>query len=295
MGLGVLATGVNVALMIVKIATGLLGNSYALVADGIESASDIVSSLITWAGYHVSLKPADKDHPYGHGKIESLAGIFSGASLIAAAALIAYNSVKEIITPHYAPSWFTLPVLILVIVTKELLSRKVLTASNEVGSQALKGDAWHHRSDAITSAATAIGITIAFFGGAGYEMADDWAALIACVIILINGSMIIKGAVHDVLDGTVDQETVASVSRVAAAVDSVVDVEKVRIRKSGIGLFTDLHVRVSPQMTVFEGHSVSHSVKDRIMAHDKRIIDVIVHLEPAREKSDVPCACPNQP
>ncbi|MEI6647664.1 MAG: cation diffusion facilitator family transporter [bacterium] len=281
-GLGILTIIVNVTLMFVKIITGVVGNSYALIADGIESASDILSSLITWAGFHLSLKPADKEHPYGHGKFESLAGVFSGFSLITAAGLIAYNSVKEIMTPHLAPSWFTLPVLILVVVVKETLSRKVLGASDAVGSHALKGDAWHHRSDAITSAAVAIGITIALFGGKGYEMADDWGALLACIIILINGCLIIKASMHDVLDGSVDQTSIDSVNETTINIYPVVDAEKIRIRKSGIGWFVDMHVRVPAEMTIWEGHALSHKIKAEIMASNKHIYDVMIHLEPSK-------------
>jgi len=281
--LGILTVIVNVTLMIVKIITGVVGNSYALIADGIESAADILSSLITWAGFHLSLKPADKEHPYGHGKIESLAGVFSGFSLIAAAGLIAYNSVKEILTPHLAPSWFTLPVLILIVIIKETLSRKVLGASDTVGSHALKGDGWHHRSDAITSAAAAIGIAIALFGGTGYEMADDWGALLACIIILINGGLIIRGSMHDVLDGSVDEDDIAAVEHLTVKIHPVVDVEKTRIRKSGIGWFVDMHVRVPSAMTIWDGHALSHKIKAEIMASNPRIYDVMIHLEPSRK------------
>lgn len=280
-GLGALAIGVNVSLMIVKIVVGLVGNSYALVADGIESASDIFSSLITWSGFHMSLKPPDHDHPFGHGKIESLAGIFSGMSLFVAAAFIAVSSIREIVTPHHAPEWFTLPVLILVVIIKEVLSRKVLSAGNAVGSVAIKGDAWHHRSDAITSAAAAIGIAIALVGGKGYEMADDCAALLACVIIVINGAIIVRTALHDILDGQVDNQIAESVLRLALEVPGVENIEKVRIRKSGICLFAEMHLRVNACMTVFKGHTISHAVKDAIMAHDNRFRDVLIHLEPA--------------
>jgi hypothetical protein len=173
LGLGILAICINVSLMIIKIGVGVVGNSYALVADGIESASDIFSSVITWAGFRLSLKPADEDHPYGHGKIDALTGMFSGGCLFLAAAFIAYQSIIEIRTPHHSPAWFTLPVLIAVIVVKELLSRRVFAVANTLDSNALKGDAWHHRSDAVTSGAAAIGITIALIGGKGWEMADD--------------------------------------------------------------------------------------------------------------------------
>lgn len=192
LGLGILAICINLVLMLVKIGVGLLGNSYALVADGIESASDIFSSLITWAGFQFSLKPADENHPYGHGRMETLAGMFAGFALLGAAGVIGCNALAEIRTPHHAPAWFTLPVLLGVVAVKEFLSRRVFAAGDSLDSNALKGDAWHHRSDAITSGACAIGIGVALVGGDGYESADDWAALAACLIIVINGFLILK-------------------------------------------------------------------------------------------------------
>jgi len=284
--LGILTVIVNISLMLVKIITGVVGHSYALIADGIESASDIFTSLITWVGFHFSLKPADKEHPYGHGKFESLAGVFSGFSLIAAAIIIAVYSIKEIMTPHLVPAWFTLPVLILVVIIKETLSRKVMGANTQLESHALKGDAWHHRSDALTSAAAAVGIAIALFGGKGYEMADDWGALFACSIILINGFLIIKGSMHDVLDGTVEQASIDAVHKLASEIPSVENVEIVKIRKSGIGWYVDMHVWVSPLMTIVDGHALSHKIKAAIMASNSRVYDVMIHLEPTKAKKD---------
>lgn len=280
-GLGILSLCVNFGLMIVKITTGVIGNCYALIADGIESAGDIFSSLITWGGVQLSLIPPDENHPYGHGKFESLAGMFSGTSLIIAATLIAWNSIKEIITPHYAPAWFTLPVLILVVIIKEVLSRKVMAAGEAMDSQAIKGDAWHHRSDAITSGAAAIGISIAMIGGKGYEMADDWGALIACIIIYMNGFIIFKGSLHEVVDGNVKSEVNASIINIAKGIQGVVEIEKCRLRKSGFGIFAELHVQVASDMTVKEGHRIGHVVKDTIMEKDDKIRDVVIHLEPA--------------
>jgi cation diffusion facilitator family transporter len=282
--LGILTVIVNITLMLVKIITGVVGHSYALIADGIESGSDIITSLVTWVGFHFSLKPADKEHPYGHGKFESLAGVFSGFSLIAAAGVIAYHSVKEIMTPHLSPSWFTLPVLIIIVIVKEALSRKVLGANDSVSSNALKGDAWHHRSDAITSAAAAVGIAIALFGGPGYEMADDWGALLACIIILINGILIIKASMHDVLDGAVEQASIDAVHKLTSEIPSVENVEVVKIRKSGIGWFVDMHVWVQPQMTIVDGHALSHKIKAAIMESNKLVYDVMIHLEPTKQK-----------
>lgn len=281
LALGILSVCVNIVLMLVKIGTGIVGNSYALVADGIESASDIFSSLITWAGFQFSLRPPDEKHPYGHGKLEALAGGFAGVALLAAAVVIAANAIAEIQTPHHAPEWFTLPVLLIVVAVKEWLSRRILAAGEEIGSNALRGDAWHHRSDAISSGAAAIGIAVALLGGPGYESADDWAALVACGIIVVNGARILRTALHDMMDGKVPEEWHEAVRNAALATPGVVDTEKCRIRKSGTDQFVELHVRVDPKITVFEGHEIGHRVKERVLAENPRVRDVLVHIEPA--------------
>lgn len=281
MALGILAVCINVVLMLVKIAVGLMGNSYALVADGIESAGDIFSSLITWAGVQYSLKPPDKNHPYGHGRMESLAGLFSGFALLAAAVVIGWNSVREIRTPHHAPEWYTLVVLLGVVVVKALLSRKVLAAGDSLDSNALKGDAWHHRADAITSGAAAVGIAVALIGGEGYESADDWAALAACVVIVANAGMILRGSLHEVMDGTVAGDLQTAITSLAESTDGVYNTEKCRVRKSGVALFVDIHVRVDPVISVHEGHEISHRVKARMLEEYPRIQDVIIHIEPS--------------
>jgi cation diffusion facilitator family transporter len=281
LGLGILAICINASLMIIKIGVGVVGNSYALIADGIESASDIFSSVVTWAGFRWSLKPADEDHPYGHGKIDALTGMFSGGALFAAAAFIAYQSILEIRTPNHSPAWFTLPVLIGVIVVKELLSRRVFAAADTFDSNALKGDAWHHRSDAITSAAAAIGITIALIGGKGWEMADDWGALAACSVIVTNAFRIVKGSVYDATDPAASPLLRDPICAAAANQPGVQRIEKCLVRKSGTNLFVELHVEVDPSVTIREGHRIGHQVKAALIATNPRIQDVIVHLEPA--------------
>ncbi len=224
--LGFLAIGINLSLMIVKIGVGTIGNSYALIADGIESASDIFTSIITWAGFRWSLRPADEIHPYGYGKIDSLTGVFSGLCLLGAAGVIAWQAILEIRTPHHAPAWFTLPVLLVVVAVKELLSRRVFAVGHSLDSNALKGDAWHHRSDAITSAAAAVGITIALIGGKGYEMADDWGALIACTVIVANGLRILRTSFSDTLDRTASPEVRRTMIETGVAVPGVTRIEK---------------------------------------------------------------------
>lgn len=281
--LGILAIGVNLSLMIIKIGVGVAGNSYALVADGIESAADIFSSIVTWTGFRWSLKPADEQHPYGYGKIDALTGMFSGACLLGAAGFIAYQSVLEIRTPHHLPEWFTLPVLLGVIAVKEFLSRRVFAVGSHLDSNALKGDAWHHRSDAITSAAAAIGISIALIGGKGYEMADDWGALAACCVIVANAARILRSSFSDALDHAASPQVCQSITETAATVPGVQRIEKCIVRKSGIGLFVELHVEVEASVTIREGHRTGHRVKETLISSNSRIRDVVVHLEPACE------------
>ena len=286
--LGFLSLGVNAGLMVVKITAGVLGNCYALIADGVESAGDIITSIVTWLGFHMSLRPADAEHPYGHGKIESVAGAFSGFSLFAAATLIAYQSIREIMTVHEAPAWYTLPILILVVIVKATVSRVVMKAGKSVDSVAVKGDAWHHRSDAITSGTAAVGITLALIGGKRFAVADDWAALLACVIIYYNGFSILRDAFHEILDGQAGSDIHNLVIGIAGSVPGVVDVEKCRIRKSGTDYFVEIHIRVPAEMPVGEGHALGHLVKDAIIAKRRAIRDVVVHLEPAAPR---PAAC----
>lgn len=288
--LGIFAIAINVALMIIKIGVGLVGHSYALIADGIESAGDIFSSVVTWAGFQLSLKPADEDHPYGHGKIDALTGMFSGACLFAAAILIAYESIIQIRTPHPLPAWFTLPVLLAVIVVKELLSRRIFAAASDLDSSALKGDAWHHRSDAVTSAAAATGITIALIGGKGWESADDWGALAACTVILTNAVLIIRTSLHDAIDRAPSPELRAAISATATAQPGVMAIETCLVRKSGTSLFVELHVEVQGKTTIEDGHVIAHAVKAALMSENPRIKDVLVHLEPHVAAEDAAAA-----
>ncbi len=275
-----LAVGINLLLAVGKIITGVFGNSYALIADGIESTADVFSSFIVWSGLRIAVKPADDDHPFGHGKAESIAAVVVALMLLGAAALIAVQSIREIRTPHHAPAWFTLVALLGVIAVKETLYRSVFKVGHSLESSSLKGDAWHHRSDALTSAAAFIGITIALIGGPGFESADDWAALAACAVIGFNGVRLFRGALDEVMDASVSPEVVGVVRAIAAGVDGVAGIEKCRIRKQGLHLAMDIHVRVDGDLSVRRGHAIGHQVKDRLLTSQHRIGDVTVHIEP---------------
>lgn len=275
-----LALFINALLAIGKIATGVLGNSYVLIADGIESTADIFSSVVVWGGLRVSVLPADENHPFGHGKAEPVASIIVSMILLAAGVLIAVQSVHEILTPHHLPAWYTLPVLIVVVLVKETMFRAAFRAGRSLESTALKSDAWHHRSDALTSAAAFVGISIALMGGKGYESADDWAALLACGVITWNGLRLLRAALDELMDASASPEVVAQVRELAAAVEGVAAIDKCRIRKSGLHLALDIHVVVDGDLTVRRGHEIAHRVKDRLLASQHRINDVTVHIEP---------------
>lgn len=278
----VLGVAINAVLAIVKILVGIVGHCYALIADGIESTADIASSLIVWSGLRISVTPPDEDHPYGHGKAESIAGLIVSAALLFASALIAIMSIREIITPHHSPAWYTLPVLILVIVVKESFARHVFHIGNSLESTSLIGDAWHHRSDAITSIAAFIGISIALIGGKGYESADDWAALAACSVISFNGFRLLRVSLNEIMDGSVPQITRDAIRQIAGEVIGVSNIEKCRIRKCGMSLFMDIHVEVDGQITVTEGHNIARLVKKTLLSSPHRIADVVVHIEPSK-------------
>lgn len=271
---------INAALAAVKLLAGILGHSYALVADAIESSTDIFSSLVVWVGLRVTARPADDDYPYGYGKAEALAAATVSVMLLAAALGIAAAAVREIVTPHHAPAAFTLFVLAGVVVTKEVLSRAVLRIGDETGSTAVKADAWHHRSDALTSAAAFVGIGVALWGGPGWESADDWAALVAAAVIAINGAVLLRSALRDLMDRMPEGPVVAQVEMAVRSVPSVHDIEKLRVRKIGTGYSVDVHVQADPLMPLRDAHVLSGKVKGAIREAIPAVVDVTIHMEP---------------
>ncbi len=280
MKLALLGIGINAVLAVVKLLAGYTGHSYALIADGIESTLDIAGSFIIWGGLKLATKPADADHPYGHGKAEPVAGIIVSLAVLAAAAGLTFESIREILTPHHAPAPFTLIILLAVVVIKETLYRVVMWHGVRAQSTAIKTDAGHHRADAITSVAAFIGISIALLGGKGWEQADDWAALFACALIAYNGVRLLKPALLEIMDTAPPKDFENNVRRAAESVDGVDNVQRCRIRKMGVEFYVDLHVWVDGRMSVSEGHRIAHAVKDAVRASNPAVADVLVHVEP---------------
>jgi len=273
----------NSLLTAAKLVAGILGHSHALVADAVESLADIFSSVIVWRGLVVASEPADEDHPYGHGKAEPIAAAIVSAMLLLAAVSISIQAFGGIGHPRSAPAPFTLLVLLAVIILKECLFRFVLRESLLVESSAVHTDAWHHRSDAITSLAAAIGITVALIGGKGYESADDVAAILAAVIVAVNGWRLLRPAVNELMDRAPSREMIERIRRIAQTVPGVEAVEKCLVRKMGYLYYVDMHVEVDPQMSVQHSHEIAHEVKDKIRSEFNSVRDVLVHIEPSRQ------------
>lgn len=270
----------NTALAIIKGLAGVFGNSYALIADAIESITDIVSSFLVLLGLKYASRPADKNHPYGHGRIEPLITFMVVGFLITAALVIAYESIKNIGTPHALPKAWTLLVLAPLIVWKEVSFRLVIKRAEETNSSALKADAWHHRSDAITSVAAFIGISIALYFGEGYETADDWAALFASGFILYNSYLIFRPALGEIMDEHVYDDLVVDIRKVSITVEGILGTEKCFIRKAGMQYHVDLHAIVDKNITVLSGHDLAHRLKDTLRAEIPQLGHVLIHIEP---------------
>jgi cation diffusion facilitator family transporter len=279
---------VNALLAGVKLLAGILGHTYALIADAVESSVDILSSLLVWAGLAVAARPPDEDHPYGHGKAEALAAAAVALMLLGAAAGIAFQAAREIRTPHQVPEPWTLGVLVGVVLVKGLLSRRVKKVGAAIGSTAVKADAWHHLSDALTSAAAFIGISIAVWGsryrgGTGWAQADDWAALVASVVIAFNGILLMRPALHDLMDRMPGDEVVGAIRRAAEGVPGVLAIEKLAVRKAGLGYRVNLHVQAEPTMLLDQAHILSGRVKGAIQTSVPQVQAVLVHMEPSGE------------
>jgi cation diffusion facilitator family transporter len=296
-----LGIAVNVILGAAKFLAGIFGHSHALIADATESFADIFNSLVVWRGIVVAAAPPDDEHPYGHSKAEPLAAAFGAVMLAAAAIWIAGKGILDIYESfhpetfhyHHEPlRWFTLVILVVVIVVKEGLFRFVIGEGEATDNSAVKTDAWHHRSDAITSAGAFIGIGIALVGGEKFSWADDAAAIFCAAIIGVNGWILLRPALSELMDKSADGETIEKIRRVAAGTPGVERVEKCFARKAGHLYFVEMHIEVDPQMTVLRSHEIAHAVKDKIRETMPEVSDVLVHIEPldiaAGEKAEHP-------
>ena len=270
----------NASLAAIKFLGGYFGNSYALIADAIESTTDVFSSILVFLGLKYSSRPADENHPYGHGKAEALITFLVVLSLIIAAGVIAYESFHNIFTPHASPKPFTLLILGGIIIFKEASFQYVMKKAKQTNSSSLIADAWHHRSDAITSLMAFVGISISLVMGEGWEIADDITALLASGFIIYNAYNILRPALGEIMDEDLYGLENEKIKVIARKVPGVLAVEKCIIRKSGMQYFVDMHAVVKGSLSVAEGHAISHLIKDRVIEVMPEVGDVLVHIEP---------------
>jgi cation diffusion facilitator family transporter len=279
---------VNAVLAVVKLVAGILGNAYALVADAIESTADVFASLVVWGGLHVAGRDPDENYPFGYGKAEVLAAVVVSLFLVGAAVGIALEALREIRTPHEVPAAWTLFVLVAVMVIKAVLSRRTRAVGSDIGSVAVQADAFHHLSDAITSAAAFVGIALAvigsrYTGDRDWAAADDWAALVAAAVIGFNGVRMLRPALHDLMDRSPGSDVVERIRAAAASPADVREVEKLNVRKAGMIYFVDIHVQAEPAMTLYDAHELAGTVKAAIRAAVPQVRGVLVHMEPYQE------------
>ena len=294
---------VNVALAGTKLIAGILGHSYALVADAVESITDILGSAVIWSGVRVGSRPPDENHPYGHGKAEALAAMVVAAIVFLAGVGTAVASIREILIPHHSPAPFTLAVLVVVIALKETMFRWGRRVSKRVASDVVAVDAFHHRADALTSAAAFFGILLSLvgprlFGGTrdDWAPADDYAALFAAGIIIYNAYCLGRLPLRELMDHE-PTEVLERARAIAQTIDGVLAIEKTRARTSGSRAYIDMHVQVNPSLSVAEGHIIAGKVRAAIRAELPVVADVLIHLEPhapapePTENPPQPAAC----
>lgn len=270
----------SVILSLIKGYSGIVGNSDALIADAIESGTDVLASFLVLFGIYYSQKPADDDHPYGHGKAEALVTFGVVGFLLISATLIAYHGIQNLSLKQAQPSTFTIYVLLGIIIWKEMSYRYVLKKGKKTNSLSLQADAWHHRSDAISSLIALIGIGACLILGSDFSQADDWAAIIASLFIVYNAYIIFRPALGEVLDEHNHHELIDKIREMESHVEGVEGIEKCLVRKTGMTYFVDLHLEVDAQITVDKGHLIAHNFKDYLMNQLPEITDVLIHVEP---------------
>jgi len=274
----------NGALGTAKLAAGVLGHSYTLIADACESYSDVMSSCVTYFALKKASEPADSDHPAGHGRAETLASAVTALALVVVGVLIFWEAMLSLNVPRSAPSPLTLLVLVPVILVKERMFQWMRDRGKKIGSLAVVADAWHQRSDVVTSVAALLGIVVAWIGGPGWSHADSWAAMAASLWLIGTGLWLLGPTLHELMEGSVDPALLEFISETSSSCPGIKGVDKVWVRKLGMRLMVDLHIVVDPDISVQEGHRLAHEVKAKLQAELPQVRDVMVHVEPYDEE-----------
>lgn len=276
--------GVNVFLVVVKLAAGAMSNSAALIADAVNSIGDVASAIAVRSALHVAQTDEDADHPYGHTKAESIAGLCVGLLVAFSAAVLALETIKGLGDQRHAPGLIAGGVAAICGIVKELTYRHTLQVARRINSAALKAVAWDHRSDAIGSGLVAVSLLAAPYLGPIAKYVDPVAAICVCGILIFNGLRIFQSTAIELMDQQAEPVVVDNVRAIGVNVNGVADVEKLRVRKSGMEYFIEIHIEVDGKLTVEEGHRIAHRVKDQLLVEMPRVRDVHVHVEPDQNR-----------
>ncbi|HVX59368.1 MAG TPA: cation diffusion facilitator family transporter [Pirellulales bacterium] len=271
---------VNLALGVAKLAGGLLSGSFALVSDAVNSLGDAVTSMVVLFAFRVAQRPPDAEHPYGHSRAEAIAAANVALFIVLSALMIGWEAGRRSMAVHPTPPAWTLWLAAVNVAIKEGLYRYKMAVGLRTGSTLMMANAWDHRSDALCSLAVFVGLGLAIWGGPAFHLADEMAALVVAAAIVWSGVRLFRQSASELMDVQANEQFVEQVRRAARSVGGVQGVEKLWLRKSGLEYFADIHIQVSPQITVAAGHEIGHRVKDRLLDEFASLRDVLVHLEP---------------
>ena len=275
-----LGLGVNLLLGMVKLTAGVMGGSFALISDSVNSLGDSLSSSAVLLALWYAQQPADEEHPYGHTRAEVVVASNVALLIIVSALIVGWEAISRLSAQHEIPPVWTLWIAAANVVIKEGLYRYKVAVGRRTGSASIVANAWDHRSDAFCSLAVFVGLGIVRFGGEHYLWADEAAAIVVVLAILWSGAQLYRNSLHESLDPQADRQLVDQIRAVAACVPGVRAVEKLWVRKTGIEYLADIHIQVDARLSVFEGHRIGHVVKDRLVTQFASLRDVLVHLEP---------------
>jgi len=276
----VLGLMVNLLLGILKLIGGIVGHSFALIADAVNSIGDVISTVVVLVALKVAQRPADAEHPYGHTRAEGIAASNVALLIIVSALFVGWEAIGRISGPRNIPALWTLLIAGANVLIKEGLYRYKIRVGRRTGSAAITANAWDHRSDAFCSLSVLVGLAAIRLGGPQYIWADEVASLVVAAAIVWSGVQLFRSSASDLMDVQADSDLVNEIRTAAMSVAGVKNVETLWVRKSGLEFFADIHIEVDQQLTVAEGHRIGHQVKDRLLAEFSSLRDVLVHLEP---------------
>jgi cation diffusion facilitator family transporter len=282
-GQWVAATGMLVSgvLAVIKIAVGLSGHSTAVVADGLESSADVIASGFVLFGLILAAKPADENHPYGHGRVETLTGLLIGLVLMAGGALISWNAIRQIGHPHEPLGEFVVWPLLISIAAKTGLATMKFRFGRKLQSDALTADAWNDATDTISAFAALIAVGLTLHDSVRFAEADRYGGFVVGLIVVSAGIRVARETSMQLMDTMPDPQLIWQIREAAFGVPGVRGVEKCYARKTGFKYHVDLHLEVDPEMTVRRSHELAHEVQEHIRERLDWVADVLVHVEPA--------------